>query len=99
MIQALGGTVVLLRKFDAEGALAVIEKHGVTHSQWVPTMFVRMLKFSARGARALRHFEHARCDPCRRTAPSRGEAGDEPLVEACLRGVLLRDRDSRHHHA
>ncbi len=44
MIQALGGTVVLLRKFDAKGALAVIEKHRVTHSQWVPTMFVRMLK-------------------------------------------------------
>lgn len=48
MIQALGGTVVLLRKFDVEGTLAVIEKHGVTHSQWVPTMFVRMLKREVR---------------------------------------------------
>jgi long-chain acyl-CoA synthetase len=38
-----GGTVVYLRKFDAAGALAVIEKHRVTHSQWVPTMFVRLL--------------------------------------------------------
>jgi long-chain acyl-CoA synthetase len=44
MIQALGGTVVALRKFDAEGALKAIQDHGVTHSQWVPTMFVRMLK-------------------------------------------------------
>ena len=42
--QRLGSTIVVLEKFDAEGALAAIEKYGVTHSQWVPTMFVRMLK-------------------------------------------------------
>ncbi len=40
----LGATVVVMEHFDAEGALAAIEKHRVTHSQWVPTMFVRMLK-------------------------------------------------------
>jgi fatty-acyl-CoA synthase len=43
-VQALGGTVVIMEKFDAEAALAAIEQYGVTHSQWVPTMFVRMLK-------------------------------------------------------
>ena len=43
-IQRLGGTVVVMDKFDAEAALANIEKYAVTHSQWVPTMFVRMLK-------------------------------------------------------
>jgi long-chain acyl-CoA synthetase len=42
--QYLGGTVVMMERFDAETALATIEKHRVTHSQWVPTMFVRMLK-------------------------------------------------------
>ncbi len=42
--QALGGTVVMMEKFDAETALALIKAHAVTHSQWVPTMFVRMLK-------------------------------------------------------
>ncbi|MGH9041903.1 MAG: acyl-CoA synthetase [Acidimicrobiia bacterium] len=42
--QALGGTVVLMRSFDPVGALAAIEAHHVTHSQWVPTMFTRMLK-------------------------------------------------------
>ena len=31
-------------RFDAEGALAAIQKYEITHSQWVPTMFVRMLK-------------------------------------------------------
>jgi long-chain acyl-CoA synthetase len=40
----LGGTCVIMEHFDAETALALIEKHRVTHSQWVPTMFVRMLK-------------------------------------------------------
>jgi long-chain acyl-CoA synthetase len=43
-VQALGGKVVVMERFDAEGALAAIEAHGATHSQWVPTMFVRMLK-------------------------------------------------------
>lgn len=42
---ALGGgmTVVMLRRFDPERALAAIERYRVTHSQWVPTMFVRLL--------------------------------------------------------
>ncbi|MEU9840616.1 acyl-CoA synthetase [Actinomadura sp. NPDC048032] len=39
-----GATVVVMEKFDAEQALAAVEKYGVTHSQWVPTMFIRMLK-------------------------------------------------------
>ncbi|WP_414143009.1 acyl-CoA synthetase [Burkholderia cepacia] len=43
-IQAMGGTVVVMDKFDAEAALAAIEKYRVNVSQWVPTMFVRMLK-------------------------------------------------------
>ncbi len=39
-----GGTVIVLERFDAEDALAAIERHRVTVSQWVPTMFIRMLK-------------------------------------------------------
>jgi long-chain acyl-CoA synthetase len=39
-----GGTSIVMEHFDAEEALALIEQHRVTHSQWVPTMFVRMLK-------------------------------------------------------
>jgi acyl-CoA synthetase (AMP-forming)/AMP-acid ligase II len=38
-----GGTAVITRKFDAAACLALIEKFRVTHSQWVPTMFVRLL--------------------------------------------------------
>ncbi|PPJ38389.1 acyl-CoA synthetase [Nocardia nova] len=44
VVHAFGGTVVVMERFDAEQALAAIERYRVTHSQWVPTMFVRMLK-------------------------------------------------------
>ena len=42
--QRLGATVVVMEHFDAEAALRTIERYNVTASQWVPTMFVRMLK-------------------------------------------------------
>ena len=38
-----GGSVVIMHRFDPETALALIERHKVSHSQWVPTMFTRML--------------------------------------------------------
>ncbi|GAA4195094.1 acyl-CoA synthetase [Microbispora amethystogenes] len=40
----LGATVVVMERFDPEEALALVERHRVTHAQWVPTMFVKMLK-------------------------------------------------------
>jgi long-chain acyl-CoA synthetase len=46
-IQRLGGTCIIMDRFDAVDALRLIEKYRATHSQWVPTMFVRMLKLPA----------------------------------------------------
>lgn len=43
-IQRLGGTVVVMERFDAENALRLIETHMITHSTWVPTHFARLLK-------------------------------------------------------
>jgi acyl-CoA synthetase (AMP-forming)/AMP-acid ligase II len=43
-VQTYGGTSIVMEHFDAEDALHQIEKHRATHSQWVPSMFVRMLK-------------------------------------------------------
>ena len=43
-VQRLGGTVVMMEKFDAEDCLRLIEQHRITHVQFVPTHFVRMLK-------------------------------------------------------
>jgi long-chain acyl-CoA synthetase len=41
---ALGATVIVMEKFDAELYLKYLEQYRATHSQVVPTMFVRMLK-------------------------------------------------------
>jgi acyl-CoA synthetase (AMP-forming)/AMP-acid ligase II len=40
----MGGTAVIMEHFDAERCLQLIEERRVTHAQFVPTMFVRMLK-------------------------------------------------------
>jgi long-chain acyl-CoA synthetase len=41
-----GGTVIVMEKFDPLETLRLIETHQVTHAQFVPTMFVRMLRSS-----------------------------------------------------
>jgi acyl-CoA synthetase (AMP-forming)/AMP-acid ligase II len=45
--QRLGGTTVVMEHFDPEEALSAIERYRVTHVQFVPTHFVRMLKLPA----------------------------------------------------
>lgn len=40
----IGATVVLAERFEAAGALQTLSTQRVTHSQWVPTMFSRMLQ-------------------------------------------------------
>ncbi|MFF0816780.1 AMP-binding protein [Rhodococcus sp. NPDC003318] len=50
MTMAAGGTVVCMERFDASGALAAIAAHSVTHSQWVPTMLLRLLALPERHA-------------------------------------------------
>jgi len=42
---ALGGTVVLMRKFDAQHYLALAEKHRVTHTMLVPVQYQRLMDF------------------------------------------------------
>jgi acyl-CoA synthetase (AMP-forming)/AMP-acid ligase II len=43
-VHVFGGTVVVMEKFEPEAYLAAIERYRITHTQLVPTMFVRMLK-------------------------------------------------------
>ncbi|TDC74904.1 acyl-CoA synthetase [Actinomadura sp. 7K507] len=64
----VGATVVLMTRFDAREALALIERHRVTHGQFVPTMFTRMLKLPererlARDVSSLKAVVHAAA-PC-----------------------------------
>ncbi len=67
-IHRLGGTVVLMERFDAAGALEAVERHGVTHAQFVPTHFIRMLRLpesvrSAHDLSSLQKVLHAAA-PC-----------------------------------
>jgi long-chain acyl-CoA synthetase len=43
-VQRIGGTCVIMEHFDAAEFLRLVERHRVTHTQVVPTMFIRMLK-------------------------------------------------------
>ncbi|GFG73942.1 fatty-acid--CoA ligase FadD4 [Mycobacterium botniense] len=67
-VQAAGITTVVLEKFDPVGALEAIQRYRVTHAQFVPAMFVRMLKLpdSVRGSydvSSLKRVVHAAA-PC-----------------------------------
>lgn len=44
----LGGSVYVMEHFDAKKSLDIIQKYRITHSQWVPTMFVRLLKLDTK---------------------------------------------------
>lgn len=46
MVLGLGGTSIIMEHFDPMQSLALIERYKATHSQWVPIMFVRMLKLT-----------------------------------------------------
>ncbi|MBA2956038.1 AMP-binding protein [Nocardioides sp. MAH-18] len=68
VVHALGGTLVMMERFDAEDALRAIERYRITTTQMVPTMFVRMLKLppevrSAYDVSSLRTVIHAAA-PC-----------------------------------
>jgi long-chain acyl-CoA synthetase len=43
-VMKLGGTSIIMEHFDAEEFLHLVPKYKVTHTQLVPTMFVRFLK-------------------------------------------------------
>jgi long-chain acyl-CoA synthetase len=45
-VHRLGAAVVVMERFDPAAALAAVETYGITHAQFVPTHFVRMLRLS-----------------------------------------------------
>src|SRR4051812_16721811 len=44
LTQRLGGTAIVMERFDPAHFLQLVERYKVTHSQMVPTMFSRLLK-------------------------------------------------------
>lgn len=53
--QRMGCSVVVMERFDAEDALSAIDRYGITHAQFVPTHFIRMLKLPEESRRAHDH--------------------------------------------
>lgn len=54
-----GGCAVVMEKFDAARALELLANEDITHSQWVPTMFQRLLALPA-AVRVAHHAPHHR---------------------------------------
>ena len=74
---------------------ALIERHRVTHTQVVPTMFVRMLKLPEAVRRGYDLSSPDDRDPRRRALPHPGEGADDRVVGADHHRVLRRHRGQR----
>ncbi|MER6996913.1 class I adenylate-forming enzyme family protein [Streptomyces sp. NPDC000410] len=57
-VMAVGGTLVLMRKWDADAALALIEEHRVTHYSGVPTTALQLLDAAERTGAELETLTH-----------------------------------------
>ena len=77
-----GGTVVMMPRFDAEAALAAIERFQVTHSQWVPTNVRAHAEIAGGGADTVRSLEAPGGHSWGGALSDRGQARDDRLVGA-----------------
>ena len=66
---ALGGTVVLMKKFDVRAYLELAQKHRVTHTMLVPVQYQRLMDFADFDRYDLHHFQAKFCT----SAPFRAE--------------------------
>lgn len=55
---AAGGSVYVMPKFEAHSALELLEREQITHSQWVPTMFQRLLAWDEKRRAAFKAPHH-----------------------------------------
>lgn len=58
---ALGGTLVLMRKFDAVHYLQLAEQHGATHTMLVPVQYQRLMACSSFNDTDLSRLQHKFC--------------------------------------
>jgi len=59
-MQLSGSTVVVMERFDAATALQLLDSQQITVSQWVPTMFRRLLRLPAEVRTSLQGESHQR---------------------------------------
>jgi len=97
-VMRAGGTSLLMEKFDPLTALELIERYRVTHSQWVPTMFVRLLRLSPEerarhDLSSLRYAVHAAA-PCPASVKEQMIAWWGPILYEYYSGTELVGRTS-----
>ena len=97
-----GGHCVMMEKFDAELALQAIEQFKVTHAQFVPTMFIRMLRLpddvrAKYKLRSMRHAIHAAA-PCPATVKQAMIDWWGPILYEFYSGTELVGRTSLDSH-
>lgn len=90
-VNRVGAASIVMPKFDAEEVLRLIETHRVTHAQFVPTMFVRLLKLPAAvrdayDVSSLRCVIHAAA-PCPVDVKHRMMAGFGPIIHEYYGGT------------
>ena len=88
----IGGTVIIMERFDAMDYLALVERYQVSHSQLVPTMFSRMLKLPEQDRTRHDLSSAARCGTRRSTLPGNGERTNDRLVGTHHSRILRRHR-------
>ena len=90
VVQRLGGTCDRDGALRSAGALELIERYRVTHTQMVPTMFVRLLQLPRRRDFDLCRLRSRRSR--RRAVPGSGQSADDRLARARRPRVLLLHR-------
>jgi len=97
-VMRAGGTSLLMDKFDPLTALELIERYHVTHAQWVPTMFVRLLRLTPEerarhDLSSLRYAIHAAA-PCPATVKEQMIAWWGPILYEYYSGTEIVGRTS-----
>ncbi len=92
-----GHTVVIMRQWTPEPFLELVERHRVTNTQMVPTMFVRLLALPDERAGAGRRVVAREHLPHRRAVPGRREAADDGVVRSGRLRDLRRHRGRGDH--
>ena len=78
----MGGTAIIMERFDPEQYLALVPKWGITHTQLVPTMFSRMLKLPEEVRKRHDLVVARNRGPCRRALPCGREGRHHQMVGA-----------------
>ena len=85
-----------MERWDPVATLELIERHRVTHSHLVPTMFHRLLSLPDDGAQPLRRVEPQGRAARSGTVPGQRQAADDRVVGAGAHRVLRGHRGRRH---